>query len=757
MKSQTFFQLPVIILLAAGLVWTVPPVRAAAVITVTLLADVQAPDGQCTLREAIINANNDNQSGSVDCPPGAGADTINIPLTGTILLNATLPVITSPLGLTIDGFGTAIISGNNVVQVFINGPLALLTLQNLTVIDGNAGGGSGGGANNLGTLNVINCTFDNNHAKDGGGIFSGLEEGVVLFVDSSTFSNNGAINAGGGIHNHLGTMRVINSTFFDNSALSGGGIYNNGGLPIPTVTNSTLSNNTAPAGGGISNNNASGTILAENTIIALNLPAPSDCAGLVTDGGNNLASDATCAFNPAVGSMNNTNPLLASQIGNPAYFPLTAASLAVDGVTWNAPNNCPGLDQPGVARPQDGNGDGVLLCDIGASEYILQPGVFGKTAPADTTINVSTSPTLSWGTSSGATSYDYCYNTASNCNSPASWTTAGANTSATLSGLVTSTTYYWQVRAHNASGIPTDADGGTWWSFTTVPPPPGAFGKSGPANGTKGVKITPTLSWGASTGATSYDYCYNTTANCNSPASWHPAGASTSVVLAGLIRNTKYYWQVRAHNASGTPTDADGGTWWSFTTIAQKVVYSAGGQDGWILESAETSGVGGTMNATATTLRLGDNAAKKQYLSVLSFDTSTLPDTAVITKVTLKVKKQGVTGGGDPLATFLGFKVDIKKGFLGPAAALAVGDFQAAASKTCGPFSPALTSGWYSLNLTAGKAYINKVTTGGGLTQMRLYFKLDDNNNAAANYLSLYSGGVAATSRPKLIVEYYVP
>ncbi len=195
----------------------------------------------------------------------------------------------------------------------------------------------------------------------------------------------------------------------------------------------------------------------------------------------------------------------------------------------------------------------------------------------------------------------------------------------------------------------------------------------------------------------------------------------------------------------------------TFKKILKTTHISAAAQDGWVLESSENSKVGGSLNATATTLRLGDDAAKKQYRSILSFNTGGLPNTAVITKVTLKVRKQGITGGGDPLATFQGFKVDIKKGFLGPAAALAVGDFQAAASKTYGPFSPALASGWYSINLTAGKAYINKVTTGGGLTQIRLYFKLDDNNNTVANYLSLYSGNAGSVSRPQLIVEYYVP
>ncbi len=183
---------------------------------------------------------------------------------------------------------------------------------------------------------------------------------------------------------------------------------------------------------------------------------------------------------------------------------------------------------------------------------------------------------------------------------------------------------------------------------------------------------------------------------------------------------------------------------------------SQGANDGHILESTETSGVGGSMNSAATNFYLGDNAQKKQYRSILSFDTSSLPDNAVITKVTLKLKQQGITGGGNPVATFQGFVMDVKKGMFGTAP-LALGDFKTAASKTVGPASPALTAGWYTLNLTPAKNSINKLATGGGLTQIRLRFKLDDNNNAAANFLKIYSGNAGAANRPQLIVEYFVP
>ncbi len=192
------------------------------------------------------------------------------------------------------------------------------------------------------------------------------------------------------------------------------------------------------------------------------------------------------------------------------------------------------------------------------------------------------------------------------------------------------------------------------------------------------------------------------------------------------------------------------------TTVLKFVSQAA--NDGWTLESSETSKKGGTLDAKAITLRLGDDAVKKQYRSILSFSTgASLPDNAVITKVTLNIKKQKVIGGGNPLTTFQGFMVDVKKGIFGTAA-LQAGDFQTRASKSYGPFKPGLASGWYSIDLTAGSAYINKLSTASGLTQIRLRFKLDDNNNAKANYLSLHSGNAkTAANRPQLIVEYYVP
>ena len=181
------------------------------------------------------------------------------------------------------------------------------------------------------------------------------------------------------------------------------------------------------------------------------------------------------------------------------------------------------------------------------------------------------------------------------------------------------------------------------------------------------------------------------------------------------------------------------------------------GQDGWILETSEKSSRGGIIHATAGQLNLGDDILRNQYRSILSFPTGdALPDNAFIAKVTLKVKYLGIIGGGNPVAIFQGFMLDIKKGTFG-AITLEPTDWQAAANKTIGPFLPARVDGWYTFDLTSIRAYINKLATLSGVTQIRLRFFREDDGNFAANYLMLYSGNDLPTSRPTLIIEYKVP
>jgi hypothetical protein len=185
-----------------------------------------------------------------------------------------------------------------------------------------------------------------------------------------------------------------------------------------------------------------------------------------------------------------------------------------------------------------------------------------------------------------------------------------------------------------------------------------------------------------------------------------------------------------------------------FINASEAKSMSNGSQDGYVLESTGSSRRGGVKDSKAKILKLGNDVANKQYRSVLSFNTGAdLPDNAKVTKVTLKFKFNRIIGGGNPVKAFGGFMVDIKTGPFGKAT-LETGDFQAKQSKSFGPLKYVLAAKWYSIDLTAAKDYINLLD----LTQIRLRFKSDDNNNLD-NILQFYSGN-AGSDAPQLIVEY---
>lgn len=211
----------------------------------------------------------------------------------------------------------------------------------------------------------------------------------------------------------------------------------------------------------------------------------------------------------------------------------------------------------------------------GVTAGVIPPSAFVKSAPVNGAVNQAANPTLSWGASSSATSYEYCYDTINNNGCDGVWISTGTNTSIGLSGLANSATYYWQVRAINAGGA-VQADGGSEWSFTTSAAAvvPGAFDKSTPANGAVNQSTSPTISWGASNSATSYEYCYDTT-NDNACSAWMNNGVAVSKTLSGLKLNSTYYWQVRAVNAGGT-TYANSEVWWSFKVTRQELAKNGG-------------------------------------------------------------------------------------------------------------------------------------------------------------------------------------
>ena len=147
-------------------------------------------NADCPLPAAVTAANSDSSSHDLDCVPGSGDDEIILPSGGgTTTLSATLNISSN---ITITGNGH-IISGNNAVRVISIGTSSgRLTLNNVTIENGWATGGSSfGGAIRItaGALTVNNSTFKNNRAAARGGA---VYAAIAITIRNSTFSGNSA-------------------------------------------------------------------------------------------------------------------------------------------------------------------------------------------------------------------------------------------------------------------------------------------------------------------------------------------------------------------------------------------------------------------------------------------------------------------------------------------------------------------------------------------------------------------------------------
>ncbi|HMQ50994.1 MAG TPA: choice-of-anchor Q domain-containing protein [Anaerolineae bacterium] len=315
-----------IVLLTLVLIFLPAAPAQAASLTVNSLADADnGSDGVCTLREAIIAANN-NATYHECASSGFGIDTITFSVSGTITLGASLPNVADSAGLTINGGSGVTLSGNNAVRVFQVNSGAALTLQNLTVTQGKNDSSIGGGLYNNGTVTISNSTFSGNNAQFGGGLYN---NGTAT-ISYSTFSGNSA-DSGGGISNaSSGVATINNSTFSGNSTTFGGGIFNSGTVSLSNslvsannasnsggglsntssgtviISDSTLSGNSTISGGGIFNG---GTVTINNSTFAGN-SASNSGGGLSNSGGTVTTSNSTFSSNSANnfgGSINNVN------------------------------------------------------------------------------------------------------------------------------------------------------------------------------------------------------------------------------------------------------------------------------------------------------------------------------------------------------------------------------------------------------------------------------------------------------------------
>lgn len=288
----------------------------------------------------------------------------------------------------------------------------------------------------------------------------------------------------------------------------------------------------------------------------------------------------------------------------------------------------------------------------------------------------------------------------------------------------------------------------------TVPPPTPPATPTGLAATAGNAQVS--LSWNAASGATTYNVKRSTTAG--GPHATIASGVTAANYTdTGLANGTTYYYVVSSVNSAGESANSSEA---SATPQVQPVTVtftSVGAQDGYVTESSETSNTGGTVSATSTgtsALRAGDTTSDQQTRTFVSFDTSSIPDGATIVSATLRLRR-GTVSGTNPFTTHGTCFADIKGGTgFGGALTLAAGDFQAAADATQvatlsnAPANGNLSSG--TIN-GAGLALINKT----GTTQFRIYFSLDDNDDAGNDYIGWYSGeNGTASNRPVLEVVY---
>jgi predicted outer membrane repeat protein len=229
------------------------------VVGTTNPADVD--DGTCSLVEAIIAANSDADYHGCTISGSPGNDTIQLQAGAVYTLtgvhNVTqgangLPSITSTV--TIAGQNATVLRDPTAAnfRIFHVGYGGNLTLKDLTVANGHAQtsgmwwdqAGAGLFSNYIAVLD--GCTFENNVAGSGGGVYSWSAD---LDVSDTIFHGNQANSSGGGIGGS-GVLTVTGSTLTDNSAVvRGGGIYLFGSLAITDTT--IISNTSAGQGGGI--------------------------------------------------------------------------------------------------------------------------------------------------------------------------------------------------------------------------------------------------------------------------------------------------------------------------------------------------------------------------------------------------------------------------------------------------------------------------------------------------------------------------
>jgi hypothetical protein len=240
---------------------------------------------------------------------------------------------------------------------------------------------NGDGIFNEGTLTLEKMVVENNKTTktgSGGGIFN--EDFAKLYLNNSAVINNGSLNmcTGSGVYNS-GLFIATNSTISGNNSnpiyCAAAAVLSHGEA---ILKNTTVSYNHDM---GIYRGAGSAYFILQNSLIARNALDCSDNSLDFDSNGYNLVGTAECTINSTTGDLIGTwaSPVTAyvrplEDNGGPTpTHALSILSPALDAGNPATPGSggsaCEALDQRGVSRPKDWNGDSTSVCDIGAYEY----------------------------------------------------------------------------------------------------------------------------------------------------------------------------------------------------------------------------------------------------------------------------------------------------------------------------------------------------------------------------------------------------
>ncbi|MFA6457721.1 MAG: Ig-like domain-containing protein, partial [Bacteroidota bacterium] len=180
--------------------------------------------------------------------------------------------------------------------------------------------------------------------------------------------------------------------------------------------------------------------------------------------------------------------------------------------------------------------------------------------PIDGALNQTINPTLMWSGVTGASSYHAQVSLDPGFVVTVFNDSTITGTTQVVSGLTVGTTYYWRVNSKISGGTSAYSD---IWSFTTLSVPEAPV-LIAPLVSAVNISTSPTFTWNASVGATSYRLQVSTSSSFSTTVLSNNGIGGTSMQVPGLIGGTVYFWRVNAANSAGTSANSTR----SFTTIS---------------------------------------------------------------------------------------------------------------------------------------------------------------------------------------------